>query len=44
MIGMGIYGLAIANDSTNQGYWLGALIVGVIWLIVNIIRIRHNKA
>ena len=43
MIGMGVYGLAISGDSTNQGYWLGALIVGVIWLIVDIIKIKSKK-
>lgn len=40
MIGVGIYGLAISAD---QGYWLGALIVGVIWLIVDIIKIKSKK-
>lgn len=43
MIGLGIYGLVLSNDSTGQGYWLGALIVGVIWFIVDIIAIRRNK-
>lgn len=43
MIGIGIYGLTLSGDSTDQGYWLGALIVGVIWLIIDIIAIKRHK-
>lgn len=43
MIGMGIVGLSISGDSTESGYWLGALIVGIIWLVSDIIVIKKNK-
>lgn len=43
MIGMGIVGMSISGDSTESGYWLGALIVGIIWLVSDIIVIKKNK-
>lgn len=43
MIAIGIYGLVLSGSSTDQGYWMGALIVGVIWLIVDVIAIKRNK-
>ncbi len=43
MICIGIYGMAIAVDSTGTGYYLGALIVGIIWLIADIIAIKKQK-
>lgn len=43
MIGYGIYFLAVASDSTGMGYGIGALIVGAIWLVADIIAIKkHN--
>lgn len=44
MIGIGIIGMAISEGSTESGYWLGALIVGVLWLISDIIVIKkYNR-
>lgn len=43
MICMGIVGMSISGDSTESGYWLGALIVGIIWLVSDIIVIKKNK-
>lgn len=44
MIGMGIVGLSISGDSSESGYWLGALIVGILWLVSDIIVIRkYNR-
>ena len=43
IIGMGIVGMSISGDSTESGYWLGALIVGIIWLVSDIIVIKKNK-
>ncbi len=40
MIGMGIYGLVI---SSGDAYWYGAIVLGAIWLIVDIIKINRNK-
>lgn len=43
MIGFGIYGLIFAGNSTDQGYWLGALIIGIIWFLVDIVAIKKHK-
>lgn len=44
MIGIGIIGLAISGGSTESGYWLGALIIGVLWLVSDIIVImKYNR-
>ena len=40
MIGMGVYGLALTG---GDGYWWGAFIVGIIWLIYDIIAIKRDK-
>ena len=44
MIGIGVYGLTLAGNSTDQGYWLGALIVGIIWFFADIIAIKKHKS
>lgn len=43
IMGFGIYGLTLAGDSTDQGYWLGALIIGFIWFLADIIAIKKHK-
>jgi len=40
MIGIGVYGLA---NSGGDAYWYGAIGLGAIWLIVDIIAIKRNK-
>ncbi len=40
MIGMGIYGLAISGGETS---WWITLIIGVIWLIADIIAIKKSQ-
>lgn len=40
MIGMGIYGLAISGGETT---WWITLVVGVIWLLADIIAIKKNQ-
>ena len=40
MIGVGIYGLATTE---GDAYWYGAIGLGVIWLILDIIAINRNK-
>ena len=40
MIGMGIYGLAISGGETT---WWITLVVGVIWLLADIIAIKKNN-
>lgn len=44
MIGTGIYGLTISGSSTDQGYWIGALIVGIIWLLADIVAIKKHQS
>lgn len=43
MIGIGIYGLTMAGSSTDQGYWIGALVVGIIWFLADIVAIKKHK-
>lgn len=43
IIGIGVYGLTLVGNSTGQGYWLGALIVGIIWFFADIIAIKRHK-
>lgn len=44
MIGIGIVGLSISEGSSESGYWLGALIVGILWLVSDIIVIKkYNR-
>lgn len=40
MIGIGVYGLI---TSGGDAYWYGAIALGAIWLITDIIVINRNK-
>jgi hypothetical protein len=39
MLGLGVYGLAMFGDP----YWIGALVVGGIWLFADIVRIKRDN-
>lgn len=43
IMGIGIYGLYLSGNSTDKGYWIGALVVGIIWFLADLVAIKKHK-